>query len=154
MRMGELQTLLDRAAISDLVNAYATAVDTRDWGLFRTLFTDRVFIDMRSLDPTRYKEISAAELLDLAKPLANFDATQHLSSNHRHAIDGDQATCVAYMHASHFLKRDGGDFYCVLTGYYTYSLVRTAAGWKISKYALQVTGQHGDPRVFAWAGIF
>jgi hypothetical protein len=153
--MGEitLQTLIDRAAISDVVNTYATAVDTRDWALFRSLYTDRVFIDMSSVDPTRVKEMSAEELVDLARPLAKFTATQHASSNHRHKIDGDTATCVSYMQARHFLKWEGADYYYHIYGYYTYTLVRTAAGWKISKYTMTVTAQEGDPRVFKWSGI-
>jgi len=148
-----LQTLLDRAAVSDVVNTYATAVDTRDWDLFATLFTDSLFLDFRDFDPSLYKQISRAELLDFSRPLERFDATQHLSANHRHTIDGDRATCVSYMHAGHFLKRDGQDHACFLYGYYTYELVRTAEGWKIERYALKVTGQHGDPRVFEWVGL-
>lgn len=148
-----LQTLLDRAAISDVVHAYARAVDQRDWTAFRNLFTDRVFVDMRSFDPDRYLEVSVDELVELAMPLSAFDATQHVSSNHYHEIDGDRAICVSYMQAGHFLKRADGDFHCFLYGYYTYSLVRSEAGWKISRYALNVTAQQGDPRVFLWAGL-
>jgi hypothetical protein len=136
------------------VNAYATAVDTRDWALFRSLFTERVFIDVRSLDPTRYGEISIEALLDLCRPLEGFSATQHASSNHVHTINGDEATCVSYMQARHFLKRPDGDFHCSLYGYYVYSLIRTATGWKIHKYILQSKAQEGDPRVFEWAGLF
>ena len=153
MANASLQTLVDRAAISDVLHTYATAVDRRDWALFRSLFTDQVFIDMRSFAPDRYGEIGVDQLLDLAKPLGNFSATQHISSNHTHRIDGDEATCVSYMQAGHFLKRPDGDFHCFLYGYYTYSLVRTAAGWKICKYAMNITAQEGDPRVFAWAGM-
>jgi hypothetical protein len=148
-----LQTLTDRAAISDVVHAYASAIDRRDWAAFRSLFTDRVFIDMRSFDPTRYREVGADELLELAKPLGQFDATQHMSSNHVHRIDGDQANCTTYMQAGHFMKRADGDFSCFLYGYYTYDLTRSATGWKIRRYALNITGQQGDPRVFEWAGM-
>jgi hypothetical protein len=114
---------------------------------------DRVFLDFRTFDPRLYREMPADEIVELAKRLGAFDATQHISTNHAHTIDGDKATCVSYMQAGHFLKRDDGDHVCFLYGYYTYSLVRTAAGWKIDRYALTVTAQHGDPRVFEWAGF-
>jgi hypothetical protein len=149
----DLQRLIDRAAISDVVIAYATAVDQRDWVVFRSLFTDRVLVDMRSFDPTLHREIGADELVALARRLSAFDATQHISANHVHRIDGDRATCVSYMQASHFLKRPDRDFHCILYGYYTNSLVRTDTGWKICEYALTVTAQQGDPRVFEWAGF-
>ena len=148
-----LQMLIDRAAISDVVNAYATAVDRRDWALLRSLFTDPLFLDFRSFDPALYREVTLDELAGLAERLGAFDATQHLSANHVHSIAGDRASCVSYMHAGHFLRRPDGEHVCFLYGYYTHSLVRTEAGWKIDRYALTVTAQHGDPRVFEWAGI-
>ncbi|MCB2076905.1 MAG: nuclear transport factor 2 family protein [Novosphingobium sp.] len=150
----DIQTLIDRAAISDVVIAYATAVDTRDWDLLRSLFTDHVFYDFRTFDPDLYAEISVDELVERAMKLAAFDSTQHISSNHRHTIVGDRATCVSYMQASHFLARDGESSHCILYGFYTNDLVRTGQGWKIDRYALTVTGQTGDPRVFEWAGFF
>jgi len=38
----QLQFLLDRAAISDVLIRYATGVDTRDWPLLRSCFTDEI----------------------------------------------------------------------------------------------------------------
>jgi hypothetical protein len=34
-----LQDLIDRAEISDVVHGYASAVDSRDWPLFRSIWT-------------------------------------------------------------------------------------------------------------------
>ena len=148
-----LQELIDRAAISDVLNSYATAVDTRDWPLFRSLFTDPLFLDFSTFHPSLKREMALDELMEITMRMAAFDATQHLSSNHRHTIEGDRGTCVSYMHASHFMKHDGQDHYCLLCGYYTYELQRTGDGWKIDRYGLTVTGQDGDPRVFEWAGL-
>lgn len=149
----EIRKLIDRAAISDVVNAYATAVDTRDWDLFRSLFTERLFLDFRSFHPALYRELSVEELVEMTRMIAAFDATQHLSANHVHRIDGDRATCTSYMHAGHFLKRDGAEHVCFLYGFYTYELQRGDEGWKIDRYGLQITAQHGDPRVFEWVGM-
>jgi hypothetical protein len=148
-----LRTLIDREAVSDVVNAYATAVDSRDWDRFRSLFTASVFIDFRSFDPRLYRQLSLDELVAITRNLAAFDATHHLSANHAHTIEGDRARCVSYMHAGHFLTHAGEQHVCFLYGYYTYELQRMQAGWKIDRYGLQVTAQHGDPRVFEWAGL-
>jgi ABC-type arginine transport system ATPase subunit len=148
-----IRTLIDRAAISDVVNAYATAVDSRDWALFASLFAPSVFIDFRSFHPDLHREVSREELVEITRGIAAFDATQHLSTNHRHTIAGERATCVSYMHAGHFLKRDGADHACFLYGFYTYELFREGAGWLIDRYGLRVTAQHGDPRVFEWTGM-
>ena len=149
----DIRALIDRAAISDVVNAYATAVDGRDWDLFRSLFAERLFLDFRSFHPSLYREISIDELVEMTRLIAGFDATQHLSANHGHRFAGDRATCVSYMHAGHFLKRDGEDHACFLYGFYTYELERGFEGWKIDRYGLQITAQHGDPRVFEWVGM-
>jgi hypothetical protein len=148
-----VQALIDRAAISDVLTTYATAVDTRNWELFRSIFADRVFIDFRSFHPSLYRELALDELVDITRGIAGFDATQHLSTNHVHTIAGDRATCVSYMHAGHFLKRDGAEHACFLYGYYTYALRRRDDGWKVDRYGLQVTAQHGDPRIFEWVGM-
>ena len=44
MAIGEdtVQCLLDRTAIRDVQLRYATGVDTRDWPLFRSCFTDEI----------------------------------------------------------------------------------------------------------------
>ena len=148
-----VQQLIDRAAVSDVVTAYATAVDTRDWELFRSLFADRLHLDFSTFHPSLKRDMPFEELLEISKNLASFDATQHLSTNHRVTVDGDRARCVSYMHAGHFMTRDGEKYACFLYGYYTYELQRAGEGWKIDSYGLTVTAEHGDPRVFEWAGL-
>jgi SnoaL-like domain len=46
---GKLQLLLDRAEISDVQLRYATGLDSRDWPLFRSCFTDEVETDFTSV---------------------------------------------------------------------------------------------------------
>ena len=41
----DLQYLADRLAISDFLTTYAHAVDTKDWELYRSCFTDDADID-------------------------------------------------------------------------------------------------------------
>lgn len=143
--------IADRLAISDVIIRYATALDTRDWGLLRSILTDRVRIDYTSFDPALDLEMDADEWVHRVRGLAGFDATQHLSTNHRHHIDGDSATCISYMHAGHFLRHEGVDHACFLYGYYTSALVRTPAGWRVREVKLTITARQGDERVFGWA---
>ena len=77
-----LQELIDRAAISDMVHAYATAVDTRDWELFRSLFVDPLLLDFSSFHPSLKREITVDELLEIA------DAA-HLHEARTRAADGE-----------------------------------------------------------------
>ena len=43
-----LQDLLDRAAIIDVMSAYATGLDARDWPLWRSIFLDETVFDLSS----------------------------------------------------------------------------------------------------------
>ena len=40
----DLKYLCDRADLTDLINKYATGIDTRDWKLYRSIFADEVFV--------------------------------------------------------------------------------------------------------------
>ena len=152
----DLQSLLDRAAISDVVNAYATGLDRRDWTLYRSIFTDEIDMDFASVGirPGRY---AADEWVkDASRLFAGFEATQHTSTNHVHTLRGDRATCVSNMQAEHFVAReegdglDGGRERWTIGGYYTNELVRTPSvplGWKLEKVTLTVTWSSGNPEV-------
>ena len=58
------QALADRAAISDVVIQYATALDRRDWALLRAILTDPVHIDYSSFDPALDLEMPAQAWVD------------------------------------------------------------------------------------------
>ena len=63
MSPSDQQYLLDRLAIADLLTTYAHAVDTRDWDLFRSVFTDEAEIEdlfEARCVPTRVHEIEQA----------------------------------------------------------------------------------------------
>lgn len=49
--------MTSRAAITDVVLRYASAVDGRDWELFGSCFTDPVFLNFVSFSPTSAEEM-------------------------------------------------------------------------------------------------
>lgn len=145
------QTLLDRAQISDVFHRYATGVDTRDWALFRSCFTDDVVADFTSIWPGMVIT-GADEWVAMGESLINgLDATQHIITNHTHDIQGDTAKCTSYLHAQHILKNDMGGDQNVLAGYYKYDMVRTDDGWKIKKYSLTITWATGNGAIWDMA---
>lgn len=156
MSDSELRMLLDRAQISDVVHRYATGLDMRDWRLYRSIFLDEIEMDFESvgIPPGRF---TADQWVEDAKTLfKGFDATQHVSSNHVHDIRGDEATCVSYMKAEHFVSRDDLDEATdrdrwTIGGYYTNQLVRTPDGWKLRGVRLTVTWSRGNRGILAIA---
>lgn len=147
----DLAGLLDRAAISDLVFAYARGIDRRDWRLYRSIFADRVDIDFSTWAGTRETVDADAWVASVRDTLACFDATQHRMTNVAISVDGDTSVCVAEMTARHVLVVDGLPRFQMLGGYYTDRCVRTPAGWRIVGCALTITWEEGDRGLFAQA---
>ena len=46
-----LRRLLDESDLRDLIHRYAIGLDTRDWELWRSIFTDDVIIDLSDYEP-------------------------------------------------------------------------------------------------------
>jgi len=146
-----LQLLLDRAAISDTVIAYATGLDRRDWALYRSIFTDALEMEFSSVGIKAGAYRADAWVRSAQRLFAGFSATQHTSTNHVHDISGDAGTCVSSMQAEHFVA-PGPDIAAgaerwTIGGYYVNELVRTPAGWKLRRVALHVTWTSGNPEV-------
>jgi hypothetical protein len=148
----KLQYLLDRAEISDVQLRYASGLDLRDWPLFRTCFTDEIETDFTSVFGGEPRRVKADRWVAAARRLMTpLKATQHLITNHVITIDGDRATCVAYVQARHHLPNDSGDSEQNMFGYYTNHFVRTPAGWRINACKLTVTWNTGNWGIFELA---
>lgn len=142
----------ERLDIAETVYAYATGVDSRDWKLYRSIFTDEVDIDFSSWDGNPARRMRADDWVAGVQPLFHgLDATQHTMSNPRVAIDGERATCTMYMQAVHVLRNDEGDAEFTLGGYYTDRLVKTPAGWKLCGVKLTVLWSRGNKHVMTLA---
>jgi 3-phenylpropionate/cinnamic acid dioxygenase small subunit len=148
----KLQYLLDRAAISDVQLRHATGVDTRDWALYRSCFTDegrdRLHLGLRRRAAPRQSRSLGRTA---RRTVSGLKATQHMITNHVITIDGDEGTCVAYVQARHHLPNHAGGSDQTMFGYYTNRFVRTPEGWKIRACKLTVTWNAGNRHVLELA---
>jgi len=141
----EVQLLLDREDISQVLYRYATAIDTRDWDLLATCFTDDLEADFRSFGGREVVKGKAQWLEVIKGTIQGLDATQHLTANHVHAVDGASATLVAYLQALHRLDTARSDPEYTVGGYYTCDMLRGDDGqWRMCRYALVVTWHRGN----------
>ena len=148
----KLTYLLDRLAISDVQLRYATGADTRDWVLYRSCFTDEIDTDFTSVFGGQPRRGNADRFVEAARRfLTGLKGTQHMITNHEITIEGDEATCVAYVQARHHLPNETGDADQTMFGYYTNRFVRTPDGWKISACKLTVTWNSGNWGIFELA---
>ena len=91
----ELHQIADRIAISDFLTAYSRAVDTKDWALFRSLFTEDAEIDYTSSGGIAGGVEEVATWME--STMAMFSTTQHIIANETVAIDGDTASVQAVL---------------------------------------------------------
>lgn len=124
----DVQRLSDELEIKALLSRYARAVDTKDWDLYRSVFTDDAHIDYSSAGAIAGSREEVTEWL-----AAGFGAipwTMHYITNIECDIDasGDAATVRAMFYNPMLLPGMAEQSSC--GGYYHHQLVRTADGWR------------------------
>src|SRR4051812_37770657 len=121
-----LEQLEDRQAIVDLLIAYATALDSRDFEALGDVYLpDAVAIyDGHRCDGLdAIKDICKAALIPLT-------ASQHFLGNFQVEVDGDSAQTVAYLHAQHFMAGAPGRRTYVMAGTHRDKMARTHHRWR------------------------
>ncbi|KFL47536.1 nuclear transport factor 2 family protein [Sphingobium sp. SA2] len=118
----------DERAIHHLLMRYATGIDTRDWPLFRTCFARDCEADYGRFGRWRGpREIT--EYMEGAH--RHMGATLHRISNIVVESCNDEIVARSYVDAILMDQIQGVTHRA--TGYYDDCLIRTSAGWRISR---------------------
>jgi len=142
----------DFNAITRKVYEYAYGIDTRDWTMYRSIFTDIIHMTFTSYNGNPPADMKADDWVSNVKVLfTGLDATQHSMSNPLVEVDGQSARCRMYMQAAHFFVTDQGGNEYTLGGYYDDKLVHTEAGWKIEAVTLNVLWHRGNRHIMELA---
>lgn len=122
----DLQEAADRIEIQAQLTNYAAGIDTEDWDLYRSVFTEDAYIDYSQSAPIEgpVAEVAAA----LAVGYATIPWTQHYISNVRCIFDGDACKVWAMFHNP--MKLPFMEDMSTLYGYYEHDFVKTPDGWK------------------------
>jgi len=151
-----LQTLIDRATISDQVYRYTKGLDTRDWELVASVFTDPFHLVAEMLDVDR--TVTPKEYLALGPQtfLPGFDATAHINTNQLITLDGDHAHIETKMYACHYINKSeagqAGELsaqdaltHCNMQMHWEGWLTRQSDGnWLFHKFRMGVAASEGD----------
>ena len=125
----DIEHVVNRIEITDFFSRYARAVDTRDWDLYRTLFTADAHIDYSSSGGSVGNLEETVSFL--SKALDMFEMSQHLVTNIEVLEkEGNKADVLALFNNPMRLK--GGEIWFV-GGRYRHELIRSDAGWKSRK---------------------
>jgi hypothetical protein len=92
-----LQTLIDKQALAELVYGYCRACDRRDFTLLRTLYHDDAIDD----HGTMFRGSADEYVAWLPGVMANFEATVHSITNALFVVRRDDAQGELYTHAYH-----------------------------------------------------
>jgi uncharacterized protein (TIGR02246 family) len=116
----------DESDITALLSRYARAVDTKDWELYRSVFTDDAVIDYSSNGIPAGSRDDIADFLSQA--FTAIPMSMHYITNVEVDVDGDAATVRAMFYNPTQLP--GFSELSFFGGYYFHDLVRTADGWR------------------------
>jgi 3-phenylpropionate/cinnamic acid dioxygenase small subunit len=117
----------DRQDIGELLVRYASAIDLRDWDLFRTCFTPDCRADYQGIGAWDDLDGLAGFMVEVHRAMG---PTQHRISNAAIAVTGDRASARTYVDMVG-LAPDGASGVNAL-GWYDDELVRTGDGWRIA----------------------
>jgi hypothetical protein len=122
----------DRLEIADVLARYAYAVDSGDWDLLDSVFTEDAVIDYTSAGGVKggRAEVKAW----LAEVLSNWPGRLHLIGATTVRLDGDEATVAASFADTLSPSREmiPADAKGLLQGggWYHHRMVRTPSGWR------------------------
>ncbi len=130
----------DRHSIIDLLNSYATCLDTRDWSGLNDVFHPRATgfygVELNGRD----------EIVDAIRSfLGGCGPSQHLLGNYQISIDGDLAqssTKARVIHVGSGERADLTPYEAI--GVYRDRHLRTADGWRIIERHFDVHIAIGD----------
>ena len=132
----------DELEIAALLARYASAVDSKDWALYRTVFTDDAYIDY-SADVFTGTLDDAVEFLG-GKFSALVSMSMHYITNVEAEIAGDTAAVRAMFYNPTQIA--GMAELCFFGGYYHHDLVRTPEGWRSRHLREEMTWTSNSPR--------
>jgi 3-phenylpropionate/cinnamic acid dioxygenase small subunit len=130
-RWGVTDNLADRLGISEVLDDYARGIDSRDWDLVLSCFTDDAVLDYTAFGGPKGP---AQEVVDwIAGNVANFVMTQHHITNRHITLDSDDAVCVSELFAPMGMASNQPGKLTILWtgGAYNDRFARTPDGWKI-----------------------
>ena len=125
----DTQELSDRAEIAGVLYRYARGVDSKDWALWRTAFTEDAHLDYSSAQGPVGDRETIGQWLEAS--FAHIDGAHHYITNIEITVNGDEATATALFYNP--FRAVWVEKFSTAGGYYHHTLVRTAEGWKSRK---------------------
>ncbi len=121
--------LIDRLAVSEVLDDYARGIDSRDWDLVVSCFTDDAHLDYSSARGPAGDRNEVVAWIE--QSLSRLSWIHHVVSNFHVDLDGDMAQVRSMFHCTAQLPAVERPI--VTGGYYHEVYVRTGGGWRIQR---------------------
>ena len=122
---------------------YAMGIDSRDFGLLRSVFTENITMNFEDYNGQPESKLRADDWVESCKPLfLGLDSTQHIMSNPIVTVEGDTAFCKMQMQAFHFYENRSQEEFSI-GGYYEDKLFHNGSKWLISAVTLNIFWTRG-----------
>jgi hypothetical protein len=139
----ELQELVDRRAIDDLLLRYTTALDTRQWDLLDQVFTTDAQIDYATSGGIKGNREDLKRWFR-EEAFTPFTSWQHHLTNMAVELDGDAATGrTSVYNPLAFTGEDGAGAVLHVGAWYDDRFARTPDGWRIVERSLGMAWTDG-----------
>ena len=138
----DIQLLQDRAEITECQYRYARGADMQDADLLASAFDEIISVSYPDSD-TVMEDVPGPDMAAgiVGNFVENGVTTQHFMNVYQIEIDGDEASALTYLRATH--KMEGADFF-IVGGYYENTYRRTEQGWRIKTVSLTYTYTEGE----------
>ena len=133
MTLGHLADVLD---IENLLSRYCRAVDSKDWSLYRSMFTDDAQVDYSAAGLIVGTCDDAVTYLN--RHQESITVGMHYVTNVESRVDGDTATVVAMWFNA--VQLPGKTDMAFFHGRWHDGMVRTSEGWRIRNLRLETVG--------------
>jgi hypothetical protein len=126
-------------------NAYADALDFKDWARLEGLFTPDVKSDWFGQYQVSGREQVIGFISDLVGKVGR---THHMITNFRVSFDGDTAETTVRVKAYHVGAGDKAALFEESLGTFDASTARTPEGWRFTRFAEELFVMLGTQEVF------
>ncbi len=142
---GDLQAVIDKHAITEVIHKLARAIDRCDRDLLSSCFHEDATDDHGSFKGT------AAEFVDWVIPVLHaMEATQHNIHNVLIELDGATAWSESYFIAHHRIATDDGPQDMIAAGRYLDRFEKRDGRWRISHRHAIYDWSRNDPSTCQW----
>lgn len=141
----DLQTLIDKDAIGDVIHRLFVGTDDRDWPMVRAALAPRVHVDMTSLVGGEPADVDGPALAAMWETgLQPIQAVHHQVGNLRILVDGDAADAHCHGTATHYRPTASGRNVRTFVGDYDFRLERMDGVWRITLFRFNLKYLDGN----------